>query len=136
MFYISFFFHQIIIIIEPCQCTAEYGLTTDFGEPVEANCDKLSRTDNSWCYLTGGPKGKECQGAVKSGYGDFYWTEDDRICRSAEWKKQSSEEIFNEYITQNYGMSINLPPYLSTYLPTYLTAFYLTTYMHTYLPIY
>ena len=44
-----------------------------------------------YCYLSGGPNGKECQGAVKSGYGDFYWTRDDDICGAAEKYRKSSK---------------------------------------------
>jgi len=72
-----------------CQCTAEYNMSIG-GVFVEAYCGIWSSSDFYWCYLSGGSKGKECPGAVKSSAGDFYWTKDEDICRAAESNKKSN----------------------------------------------
>ena len=76
-------------ISKGCHCTAEYNADV-YGVLVGAYCDMWD-LDGIWCYLTGGLKGKECPGAIKSSGGDYYWTKDAEICRAAQLKKESSE---------------------------------------------
>ena len=69
-----------LCVLARCQCTSEYKIIIK-GEFIGASCHAWGSRDESlaWCFLTGGLQATNCPGAIKSDYGDFFYSYE--ICR-------------------------------------------------------
>ena len=78
-----------------CVCSSEYTLNfNNNGKKtlVGAYCNVWDPKypDTSYCYLKGRMKAASCDGAIKSGLGNFYWTEDESICERSRYLMERS----------------------------------------------
>ena len=60
-------------------CSSEYGVVLG-GKRVGARCEKWGGHHTEYCYLTGGPAGRGCEGAKLARSGEFYYTYARSIC--------------------------------------------------------
>ena len=70
---------------EECACTADYGIVID-GKLVHAYCKAWDPSYPKYriCYLSGGLSASICPGALRSSRGDFYYTNDENVCKLAQ----------------------------------------------------
>lgn len=77
-------------ILARCQCTSDYNIIIR-GEFVGAYCSAWGSRDNQpWCFVRGGLQAANCPGAIKSDYGDFFYSSHAEVCRPAGNKELSS----------------------------------------------
>ena len=86
-------------------CTCEYRPEVDWVGPY---CSKWIAEDPPFCYLSGGEGGKFCPGAVKSKSGNFYWTDDVKVC-----EKNEEEQFCNCHSYDDIGW---VGPYCSNWV--------------------
>ena len=64
-----------------CKCTSKTIEVNGSILTYEAFCKDWSGSSGfDWCYLSGGLDAASCPGAVKSGQGDFYWSDHPDVC--------------------------------------------------------
>ena len=79
-------------------------------DSVGPYCAKWIPEDPPYCYLSGGPNGRFCPGAVQSGIGEFYWTEDNATCAQ-------SQQYVEGCRCGYYETYQSIGPYCSQWIP-------------------
>ena len=73
---------EILCLDEACVCTAEYNVKYK-GKLTGDYCYNWVPHLPPYCYLRGGMSASSCPGAKRSSQGEFYFTEDDTICKAS-----------------------------------------------------
>ena len=74
-------YHYVIIpIYAKHNCTCEFKPEAAFVGPY---CAEWVANERPFCYLYG-IEGQFCPDAIKSELGDFYWTENEKVCKGSD----------------------------------------------------
>ena len=89
-----------------CKCT--YHPETPWIGPY---CSNWNNDNITFCNLARDPNSKSCSGAVKSVFGDFYWTENRTICA------KSSDYVKNNCNCKYYKNFYHIGPFCAKWNP-------------------